>query len=68
MTDPKGWPEYLPTKKTLVARGEAEGVQDIRRRFQRAMEEQFSAIVEQATGRRVRASHGNSVHRRRRHW
>jgi uncharacterized protein YbcI len=46
---------FTPAEKTLVSRNEAEGVQDIRRRFQRAMVEQFTAIVEQATGRKVRA-------------
>ena len=46
---------FTPAEKTLIDRGEAEGIQDIRRRFQRVMEEQFTSIVEQATGRRVRA-------------
>jgi uncharacterized protein YbcI len=46
---------FTPAEKTLIDRGEAEGIQDIRRRFQRVMEEQFVSIVEQATGRRVRA-------------
>ena len=39
---------FTPAEKTLIARNEAQGVQDIRRRFQRAMEQQFSALVEQA--------------------
>src|SRR5215212_3601212 len=46
---------FTPAERTLIERGEAEGIQDIRRRFQRAMAEQFVAIVEQATGRRVRS-------------
>jgi uncharacterized protein YbcI len=46
---------FTPAEKTLISRNEAEGVQDIRRRFQRAMVDQFTAIVEQATGRKVRA-------------
>jgi uncharacterized protein YbcI len=46
---------FTAAEKTLIARGEAEGIQDIRRRFQRVMGDQFSSIVEQATGRRVRA-------------
>jgi uncharacterized protein YbcI len=46
---------FTPAEKTLIDRGEGEGIQDIRRRFQRAMEEQFTAVVEQNTGRRVRA-------------
>jgi uncharacterized protein YbcI len=46
---------FTLAEKTLIERGEAEGIQDIRRRFQRVMAEQFIAIVEQATGRRVRS-------------
>jgi len=46
---------FTPAEKTLIARGEAEGIQDIRRRFQRAMEGQFRSVVEQATGRQVRS-------------
>jgi uncharacterized protein YbcI len=46
---------FTPAEKTLIERGEADGIQDIRRRFQRVMKEQFTSIVEQATGRRVRA-------------
>lgn len=46
---------FTPAELTLIARGEGQSIQDIRRRFQRVMEEQFRSIVEQATGRRVRA-------------
>jgi uncharacterized protein YbcI len=46
---------FTPAEKTLIARGESEGIQDIRRRFQRAMADQFKSIVEQATGRGVRS-------------
>jgi uncharacterized protein YbcI len=46
---------FTPAEKTLISRGEAEGIQDIRRRFQRAMADQFRSIVEQATGRGVRS-------------
>src|SRR5215208_7266937 len=46
---------FTPAEKTLIARGESEGIQDIRRRFQRAMADQFRSIVEQATGREVRS-------------
>src|SRR3954468_15065662 len=46
---------FTPAERTLIARGESEGIQDIRRRFQRAMADQFISIVEQATGRRVRS-------------
>jgi uncharacterized protein YbcI len=38
-----------------VAAASSYAFQDIRRRFKRVMEEQFVSIVEQATGRRVRA-------------
>jgi uncharacterized protein YbcI len=46
---------FTPAEKTLIERGEAGGIQDIRRRFQRVMGDQFVSIVEQATGRRVRS-------------
>jgi uncharacterized protein YbcI len=46
---------FTPAEKTLIARGESDGIQDIRRRFQRAMAEQFRSIVEQTTGREVRS-------------
>ena len=46
---------FTPAEKTLIARGEGDGIQDIRRRFQRAMKDQFKAVVEQATGRKVRS-------------
>jgi uncharacterized protein YbcI len=44
-----------PAEKTAIARGESEGIQDIRRHFQRATADQFRSIVEQATGREVRS-------------
>jgi uncharacterized protein YbcI len=46
---------FTRAEKTLIERGEAQGVQDIRRRFQQAMRDQFVSVVEQATGRRVRS-------------
>jgi hypothetical protein len=46
---------FTPAEKTLIARGEADGIQDIRRRFQRSMADQAKAVVEQATGRAVRS-------------
>ena len=46
---------FTAAEKTLIERGEAEGIQGIRRRFQRVMAEQFKSVVEQATGVRVRA-------------
>jgi uncharacterized protein YbcI len=46
---------FTPAEKTLIARGEGDPVQHIRRTFQQAMREQFSSVIEQTTGRRVRA-------------
>jgi uncharacterized protein YbcI len=46
---------FTPAEKMLIARGESDGIQDIRRRFQRAMADQFRSVVEQATGREVRS-------------
>jgi uncharacterized protein YbcI len=46
---------FTPAERTLIERGEGESIHDIRRRFQQVMSEQFTAIVEQATGRPVRA-------------
>src|SRR4051795_13601190 len=46
---------FTRAERTLIERGEDEGIRDIRRRFQRVMAEQFTAIVEQATGRKVRS-------------
>lgn len=46
---------FTRAERTLISRGEADGIQDIRRRFQRVMADQFKAIVEQATGREVRS-------------
>jgi uncharacterized protein YbcI len=46
---------FTRSEKTLAARGEGEAIQHIRRRFQQQMAEDFTSIVEQATGRKVRA-------------
>lgn len=46
---------FTPADKTLIARGEAGGIQDIRRRVRRSMADQFKAVVEQGTGRAVRS-------------
>ena len=46
---------FTRAEKTLVGRGEADAIQHIRRRFQQQMADDFTSIVEQATGRRVRA-------------
>jgi uncharacterized protein YbcI len=46
---------FTKAERTLVDRGEKDAVQQIRRRFQQQMAEEFTAIVEQATGRTVKA-------------
>src|ERR671911_2384091 len=46
---------FTRAEKTLAERGEREAIQHIRRRFQQQMADSFIGIVEQATGRRVRA-------------
>ena len=46
---------FTRAEKPLAERGEREAIQHIRRRFQQAMAESFTSVVEQATGRKVRA-------------
>lgn len=46
---------FTKAERTLIERGERDSIQQIRRRFQQAMAEEFTSIVEQATGRVVRA-------------
>jgi uncharacterized protein YbcI len=46
---------FTKAERTLLQRGESEAIQQIRRRFQQSMADDFKAIVEQATGRVVRA-------------
>src|SRR2546423_4640373 len=46
---------FTRAERTLVERGEVDAIQNIRRRFQQQMKDEFSAVVEQATGRLVRA-------------
>src|SRR5215218_3508779 len=46
---------FTRAEKTLVERGERDAIQHIRRRFQQQMADSFTSIVEQATGRKVRA-------------
>lgn len=46
---------FTQAEKTLIDRGERQSIQGIRRRFQEAVREEFIGVVEQATGRRVRA-------------
>jgi uncharacterized protein YbcI len=45
---------FTRVEKTLVARGEGDAISDIRRRFQQHMRQEFTSVVEQATGRVVR--------------
>jgi uncharacterized protein YbcI len=46
---------FTRAEKTLAERGEREAIQHIRRRFQQAMADSFTSVVEQASGRTVRA-------------
>jgi uncharacterized protein YbcI len=46
---------YTPLERTLVDAGETAAVHEARRAFQRAMKDRFVAVVEDATGRKVRA-------------
>jgi uncharacterized protein YbcI len=44
---------FTRVERTLIDQGQAEAVYDIRRSFQKAMEDQFREIIENATGRKV---------------
>jgi uncharacterized protein YbcI len=44
---------FTTVERTLIDGGRGEAVHDIRRTFQQAMEQQFTAVVEEATGRKV---------------
>ena len=46
---------FTRAERTLVERGEIDAIQNIRRRFQQQMKEEFTSCIEQATGRKVRA-------------
>src|SRR5213078_895875 len=46
---------FTRAERTLAQRGEREAIQHIRRRFQQQMADSFTSVVEQATGRTVRA-------------
>jgi len=46
---------FTKAERTLIGRGETDAILEIRRRFQQSMADEFKAIVEQATGRVVRA-------------
>jgi uncharacterized protein YbcI len=45
---------FTRAEKRRAQRGEREGIQHNRRRFQQQMADSFTSIVEQATGRKVR--------------
>src|SRR5436189_3356227 len=45
---------FTRAEKTLAERGEREAIEHIRRRFQQQMADDFTSVVEQATGRKVR--------------
>ena len=46
---------FTTVERTLINGGDSGAVHDIRRSFQSAMKEQFTAVVENATGRSVTA-------------
>jgi uncharacterized protein YbcI len=46
---------FTRVERTLVDHGDRDAIQQIRRRFQQRMADQFKSVVEQATGRQVRA-------------
>jgi uncharacterized protein YbcI len=52
---------FTTVERTLIDDGRGSAVHDIRRTFQSAMEEQFTAIVETATGRSV-VAYMSTVH------
>jgi uncharacterized protein YbcI len=44
---------FTTVERTLIDQGNVDAVYDMRRSFQMAMEEQFTAVVQAATGRKV---------------
>jgi uncharacterized protein YbcI len=44
---------FTPIERTLIEKGSADAVHEMRRNFQAAMREEFSAVVEKETGRKV---------------
>jgi uncharacterized protein YbcI len=46
---------FTKAERTLIERGETDAIQQVRRRFQQTMADDFKSIVEQATGRVVKA-------------
>ena len=49
------WNGFTTVERTLLSQGESQAVEAFRRTFQDTMEEHFTEVVEDATGRRVRA-------------
>jgi len=49
------WNGFTTVEETLIAQGESDAVRTFRRTFQSAMESQFIEVVEEATGREVKA-------------
>lgn len=49
------WEGFTKVEETLIASGRGEAVADLRRSFQAAMQEEFTAVIENATARRVTA-------------
>lgn len=49
------WDGFTTVEQTLLEHGKSDAVEEFRRSFQATMEPEFTAVVEQATGRRVRA-------------
>lgn len=47
------WNGFTTVERTLLARGESAAVEAFRRTFQETMEEQFTEVIEGATGRKV---------------
>jgi uncharacterized protein YbcI len=46
---------FTPAEQTLIDQGQSGGIQEIRREFQKVMADQFKALVEEASGRKVRS-------------
>jgi uncharacterized protein YbcI len=46
---------FMPVERTLLDAGENEAVRETRLAFQRAMKERFVGVVEEISGRKVRA-------------
>lgn len=49
------WEGFTKVEETLIGSGRGEAVADLRRTFQAAMEDEFTAVIESATGRKVSA-------------